>query len=224
MSVYETIGSSQLLNRMIFSGLLRPITRRVWSAGIVRRDRLQRWLATSLSVLTLTLGCLLLSGNAPAWAGINDDKFDGNIFALYAGNGSLVPPSVTLKEALKQENDATLLMFYLDDSSDCKQFSPTISRLQAFYGRAANFVPYNVDAIEPKSEYDPTEPGYYYKGAIPQTVVFDPSGNVVFNEVGQVPFEKIDDAFREMFDLPPRSDSGELQRRQFNEFNIELSD
>jgi len=29
--------------------------------------------------------------------------------------------------------------FYVDDSSDCKQYAPVVSRLQAFYGRATDF-------------------------------------------------------------------------------------
>jgi hypothetical protein len=158
----------------------------------------------------------------PAWAGIDDDRYDGNIFALYAGNGSLVPPRVSLAESLRGEKPA-ILFFYVDDSSDCKQFSIVISRLQAYYGRAASFIPVDVDAVPIKAEYSPTEAGYYYKGLVPQTVVLDQQGQVAFNEVGQVPYEKIDDSLREVFDLLPRSESVELKRRSFNEFNTELS-
>lgn len=159
---------------------------------------------------------------SPAWAGIDDDRYDGNIFALYAGNGSLVPPRVSLAESLKGEKPA-ILFFYVDDSSDCKQFSIVISRLQAYYGRAASFIPVDIDAIPVKAEYTPTESGYYYQGLVPQTVVIDGQGEVAFNEVGQVAYEKIDDSLREVFDLLPRSESEELKRRSFNEFNTELS-
>jgi len=38
--------------------------------------------------------------DATALASINDDRFDGNIFVLYGGNGSLVPPKVTLAKSL----------------------------------------------------------------------------------------------------------------------------
>ncbi|WP_017718325.1 thylakoid membrane photosystem I accumulation factor [Kamptonema formosum] len=175
-----------------------------------------------LRLLVVAAICLLLVLAQPAQAGINDDKFDGNIFVLYAGNGSLVPPKVTLAESLKQSKPA-IVTFYLDDSSDCKQFASLVSRLQAFYGRAANIIPVNVDAIAPKSSYDRTEPGYYYEGAVPQTAIIDQSGNVVFNAKGQVPYEEIDDVLRKVFDLLPRSESVELKRRSFNEFNSELS-
>ncbi|MGH8003006.1 MAG: thylakoid membrane photosystem I accumulation factor, partial [Brasilonema sp.] len=68
-----------------------------------------------------------------------------------------------------------------------------------------------------------TEPGYYYSGSVPQVIVFNQSGEVVLNKKGQVPFEEIDDKFREAFDLLPRSESVPLKRRAFNEFNSELT-
>lgn len=174
-----------------------------------------------ISSCLLILGCLFCFG-MPAVAGINDDRFDGNIFVLYAGNGSLVPPKVTLAASLEQKKPV-LLVFYVDDSSDCKQYAPVVSRMQAFYGRAANFVPVNVDAIVPKSNYKPNEPGYYYKGVVPQVLVFNQSGEVVLNEKGLVPFEQVDDTFREVFDLLPRSESVELKRRPVNEISTELT-
>jgi len=168
------------------------------------------------------MACLLILGMPSAIAGIKDDRFDGNIFVLYAGNGSLVPPKVTLAASLEQKKPV-LLVFYVDDSSDCKQYAPVVSRLQAFYGRAATFIPINVDAIVAKSSYKPSEPGYYYKGVVPQVLVFNQSGEVVLNEIGQVPFEQVDDTFREVFDLLPRSKSVDLKRRLVNELNTELA-
>ncbi|MEN8443536.1 MAG: thioredoxin family protein, partial [Cyanobacteria bacterium J06555_13] len=46
--------------------------------------------------------------------------------------------------------------------------------------------------------------------------------NLVFNEAGQVPYEKIDDLLRTVFDLLPRTESVELKRRPINEVNTEL--
>lgn len=181
----------------------------------------QQIFSTLLLTLVAGLSCLSLIGTPPALASLNDDRFDGNIFALYAGNGSLVPPKVSLAQSLKRGKPA-LLVFYLDDSRDCKQYSPTVSQLQAFYGRVANFMPISVDTIPQKQSYAPTEPGYYYNGLIPQTVLLDQSGEVVLNARGKVPFEQIDDVFRKVFDLLPRSESVELKRRSINEFNTEL--
>ena len=157
----------------------------------------------------------------PAWAGLNDDNYDGNIFALYAGNGSIVPPRFSLAQSLEQDRP-TLRFFFVDDSSDSKVFSSVVSQLQAPYGRAANFIAIAADSIAEKDTYAPNEPGYYFTGAVPQTVVFDEEANVVLNEVGQVPYETIDDTLREVFDLLPREESVELRRRPLNEVNSEL--
>ena len=169
----------------------------------------------------LAIFFLLLIATPTALASLNDDKFDGNIFALYAGNGSLVPARITLQDSLKNSKP-TLLVFFLDDSKDCKQFSTVVSQLQEFYGRAADFIPVNVDAMINPVTDDSTKVAYYYQGFVPQTVLINQQGEVVINEKGQVPFEKIDDVFREVFDLLPRSESAELKRRIVNEINIEL--
>ncbi len=175
----------------------------------------------SLAIVSIILVCSCLFA-FPAFAGINDDKYDGNVFVLYAGNGSLVPAKISLADSLKVKKPA-LLVFYVDDSSDCKKYSTVISQLQAYYGKAASFIPVTVDSLELKGKYPNTEPGYYYKGAVPQTVIVDKNGKVRLDETGQISFEKIDDTFREVFDLLPRTESIELKRRSFNEFNSELS-
>ncbi|MGI0484567.1 thylakoid membrane photosystem I accumulation factor [Pantanalinema rosaneae CENA516] len=173
-----------------------------------------------LSLLVI-LSCLWCVSAAPALAGLHDDRYDGDIFALYAGNGSLVPPKVTLDQAFQRDRPA-LLVLYVDDSSDCKEYATVISQLQAFYGRAADLIPIRVDSIPSKQQYAPTEPGYYYKGVVPQTVLLDASGKVRLNESGKIAFERIDDVLRDMFNLLPRSESVELKRRPVNEINTEL--
>jgi len=182
----------------------------------------RRIFASCLLTVFAALGCLLLMGTPPALAGIKDDNFDGNIFVLYAGNGSLVPSKVTLAQSLKRDK-TTLLVFYVDDSRDCKQYATVVSSLQAVYGRAADFIPVDVDSIPAKSTYEPTEPGYYYKGFVPHVVLFDQSGKEVLNDKGQVPFEQVDDAFRKVFNRQPREGSGTLKQRVVNEFNTELA-
>ncbi len=175
-----------------------------------------------ISKALVLLACLLILNIQPAFAGIKDDNYDGNMFVVYAGNGSLVPPRQTLAQAL-EEHKPSFLAFYVDDSQDCKEYAITISRVQEFYGKAAEIIPINVDTIPSKKDYAPTEVGYYYSGVVPQVVVFDRSGKVVLNKQGQVPFEEIDDRLREVFDLLPRTESVQLKRRSFNEFSSELS-
>lgn len=169
------------------------------------------------------LACILLINIQPALAGINDDVYDGNIFVVYAGNGSLVPPRQSLAKSL-EEHKPVFLAFYIDDSRDCKEYAISISTVQEFYGRAAEIIPIDVDTIPVKSSYEPTEPGYYYSGSVPQVVVFNQSGEVLLNKTGQVPYAEIDDKFREVFDLLPRSESLPLLRRSFNEFSSELAE
>ena len=177
--------------------------------------------AIALTLIVAVLGLSLVFWDAPAYAGLHDDDYDGNIFALYAGNGSIVPPKFSLLQSLKQDKP-TLLVFYVDDSRDSKEFSPVVSQLQAPYGRVANFIAIAADSVPVKDNYEKTEPGYYFSNAVPQTVLFDKQGNVVLNEIGQIPYEMVDDKMRELFDLLPREESVELKRRSFNEVNSEL--
>jgi len=172
-------------------------------------------------LLVILLSVSLLGGASPALAGLTDDRFDGNIFPLYAGNGSLVPPKVTMTES-RQRQRPTLLFFYVDDSSDCKSYATVISRLDEPYGWAADFIPISVDMLPEKASYDPNEPGYYYKGYVPQTVILDQAGKVVLDAKGAVAYEQIDDVFRQVFDLLPRAESAALKRRQLNEVSTEL--
>jgi hypothetical protein len=184
-----------------------------------RRSQSVIWTRVLFSGLTLVMGLMIMA--QPVWASMNDDRFDGNIFALYAGNGSLVPPKVTLAES-RERSRVALLVFFLDDSKDCKQFVDTISQLQRYYGVAADFIPVNVDALPMNAAKNALNVGDYYSGYVPQTVMINQAGEVVLDEVGQVSYEAIDDVFREVFDLLPRSESVELKRRSFNEFNSEL--
>ncbi|MEC4806138.1 MAG: thylakoid membrane photosystem I accumulation factor [Jaaginema sp. PMC 1079.18] len=183
--------------------------------------RLRHWCIAGLLAIAVTIGSWNLGTN-PAWAGLENDRYDGNIFVLYAGNGSLVPTRITLAEALQQHRPV-VLVFYVDDSRDCKEYALVVSRLQESYDRVASFIPVDVDSLALNQEYSLNAPGHYYRGFVPQVVVFDQNGDVRLDEIGQVAYEKVDDVLREVFNLLPRSESVELKRRPFNEFNAELS-
>jgi len=94
-----------------------------------------------------------------SYSEINNDRYDGNIFVVYAGNGSLVPSKLTLKQSLDREMPV-ILVYYLDDNSDSKQFAFIVSRFQEFYGRAASIIPVNIDTIPSQDQYQPDEVGY----------------------------------------------------------------
>ncbi|MEB3124204.1 MAG: thylakoid membrane photosystem I accumulation factor [Synechococcales bacterium] len=139
---------------------------------------------------------------SPCFAGINDDHFDGNIFALYAGNGSLIPPKVSLSDSLRLQKPA-LLVFYLDDSRDCKLYSEVVSNLQSYYGRVTDFIPLNIDSLPLSPSPELSDPSHYFRGKVPQTVLIDQSGKVVLDSIGNVPFDGVDAQFRRVFGLPP---------------------
>lgn len=191
--------------------------------AIARLRLLFPWkkLAGLALALMLVLGGVFWQPSA-AIAGLNDDRYDGDIFALYASNGSLVPPKYTLEEALKRERPV-LLVLYVDDSSDCKLYSNVVSRLQEFYGRAADFLAVRVDSLPLAEKPTKTDAAYYFNGVVPQTVLFDAKGKPVLNQAGILPYEQVDDVFREVFDLLPRSESVVLKRRPLNEINTELA-
>ena len=199
------------------------ILRELFSSDKTFSDSVQGKPKLPLVCSKLAIGLLILAMSfsiwiSPASASIDDDRYDGNIYILYGGNGSLVPPRMDLPTTLKR-NKPAILVFYVDDSSDCKQFSFVVTRLQEFYGRAASIIPVSVDSLVDKEQYTPEEPAYYYSGVVPETVVLDQQGKAVYDGKGQVPYEEIDDALREVFDLLPRSESTVLKRRSFNEYN-----
>jgi hypothetical protein len=158
----------------------------------------------------------------PVSATINDDRYEGSVYVLFGGNGSLVPPRMDLPTSLKREKPA-ILVFCVDDSRDCKQFSIEVTRLQEFYGRAASIIPVSVDSFIDQDKYSPSEPAYYYHGLVPETVILDQKGKVVYDGTGQVAYEEMDDVLRKVFDLLPRSESTVLKRRSFNEFNAGMT-
>ncbi|MEL6493701.1 MAG: thylakoid membrane photosystem I accumulation factor [Cyanobacteria bacterium J06623_7] len=175
-----------------------------------------------LSIYSLIAVIICFCWILPASATLDDDRYEGNIYVLFGGNGSLVPPRMDLPTSLQREKPA-ILVFYVDDSRDCKQFSIVVTRLQEFYGRAASIIPVSIDSFIDKEQYSPDEPAFYYSGVVPETVILDQKGKIVYDGKGQVAYEEMDDVLREVFDLLPRSESEVLKRRSFNEFNSSIT-
>jgi hypothetical protein len=178
------------------------------------------WSQLALSLLVVIASFAIWT--VPVSATINDDRYEGSVYVLFGGNGSLVPPRMDLPTSLKREKPA-ILVFCVDDSRDCKQFSIEVTRLQEFYGRAASIIPVSVDSFIDQDKYSPSEPAYYYHGLVPETVILDQKGKMVYDGTGQVAYEEMDDVLRKVFDLLPRSESTVLKRRSFNEFNAGMT-
>ena len=187
-------------------------------------ERLRRTLgAVAALLLVLAVG---LGLGAPAEASLENDRYDGNIFALYAGNGSLVPPRSSLELAL-QEHRVAVVVYYLDDSSVSKRFAPVVSELQRVWGNRVELIPLVTDPLRPggkaaAGDLPSGDPSRYWSGLIPQVVVFDREGQVVFDASGQVEVDAINGAVSRATGLPLPAPSGLGSTRSFNELNSEV--
>ncbi len=169
-----------------------------------------------VKILSVCLAFLLLA--APLHAARDTDSYDGNIFPIYAGNGSLVPPSTTVAEALRKKR-TSVIIFYLDDSSTSKAFAPVVSGLKLLWGSSIDLIPLTTDSLQNRPSTNPKEPSYYWHGKIPQVVVLDGSGKVELDEEGQVSIEKINKAISKATGLDEPSFS--ITIKSFNEYNSE---
>ena len=156
----------------------------------------------------------------PVYSARDTDSYDGNIYPIYAGNGSLVPPSSTLSESLK--NDRTsVLVFYLDDSATSKQFAPVVSGIKLLWSSSIDLIPLSIDEIDNGEKKTPKDPGFYWHGKIPQTVILDGKANVLLDQEGQVSFDEINDAISKGTGL--KKPDFNLTVKSFNEYNSEPS-
>lgn len=133
----------------------------------------------------LLLLALLLGQASPSLAALTTNSYDGNIYALYAGNGSLVPPRSTLEQALAAHR-AAVVVYYLDDASASKRFAPSVSEVQRLWGNNIELIPLAVDPLQNRPDQGSLDPAHYWHGRIPQVVVFNPDGEVLLDAEGQV--------------------------------------
>ena len=148
------------------------------------------------------------------------NSYDGNIFPIYAGNGSLVPPTISLSEAL-DKNRTSVVVYYLDDSADSKAFAPAVSALKLIWGGSIELIPLTTDELQSQPRNDPRLPAYYWHGKIPQVVVIDGQGEVRLDQEGQVALEDINEAISKATGLDKPSYTVKI--KSFNEYNSEPS-
>ena len=172
-----------------------------------------------LRIFSSLLIVLLLFVN-PVFSARDTDSYDGNIFPIYAGNGSLVPPPSTLSESSKNER-TSVMVFYLDDSSTSKQFAPVVSGIKLLWSSSVDLIPLAIDELDNDDQKTYKDPGYYWHGNIPQTVILDGKGNVLLDEEGQVSFDQINDAITKATGL--KKPDFDLTVKSFNEYNSEPS-
>lgn len=169
----------------------------------------------------ITVSIALLLHVAPAAAVLNSDSYDGNIYALYAGNGSLVPPRSTLSDAMA-EHRPIVLGFFLDDSAASKQYAVVFNELQRLWGRSVELILLPTDPLQNRASHGPTDPASYWKGVIPQVVVFNTDGTPVLDETGAVSIDAINAALTDVTGLKPQGDVKLSLSRDVNELNSEI--
>jgi len=173
-------------------------------------------------VLTIVARVLALVGLVglmwalPSYGAVNDDRFDGNIFVLYGGNGSLVPPKVTLEQSIQELKRPALLLFYVDDSADCKRITPLMNQVQLYFGKLISLIPVNVDSL-----LVDTSLADYYSGVVPQWVLIDREKRVTYTYEGLPDPPDLDRALRSVVGIDAPSPLATLKNDApfFNEFN-----
>jgi hypothetical protein len=183
------------------------------------------WLLRPLLALLLGVclgaGLLISPAVQPAEASLTNNNYDGNIYALYAGNGSLVPPRSSLGQALA-ENRPAVVVYYLDDDAASKQFSPAVSELQRLWGNQIELIPLVTDPLQNRADQGPSDPAHYWHGHTPQVVVFDGGGRVLLDQEGQVPLDAINDAVSQATGITIPEEFRRSTMVSINELNAEV--
>lgn len=179
---------------------------------------LARWFKAQVLPWVAMVVLLVVACPSLAWASLENDRYDGNIYALYAGNGSLVPPRLSLAEAMGAHR-VTLLVYYLDDSSVSKRFAGVVSELQRVWGNSIELIPLVTDPLQGRADGGPTDPLHYWRGVIPQVVVLGTDGSVLFEAAGQVDIDSIHGALSQATGLPLPPVRSERSVASFNELN-----
>ncbi len=164
--------------------------------------------------------CISLCINIPVYGSRISDSYDGNIFPIYAGNGSLVPPQTTLKEAI-QNKRVSILFFYLDDSADSKALAPLIAGLDLIWKNNIDIIPMTTDELQNKDFTDPLEEGFYWNGYIPQTIIIDENGLIKFDKNGLIDLDEVNQVISEIKGIEFEDSSFSV--KSFNEYNSQIS-
>ena len=176
-----------------------------------------------MKIFQYLLIILIIFSSYPANAARETDSFDGNIFPIYAGNGSIVPPKTTLKESLKNKR-TSVLFFYLDDSSESKAMAPVISGLDLLWRENIDIIALTTDELQNEEALkEPDQPNFYWNGLIPQTIILDGNGEVKFDQNGMVDFGELNNIISESTGIKVNTNS-KFTVEAFNEYNSTISE
>ena len=148
------------------------------------------------------------------------DSYDGNIFPIYAGNGSIVPPQTTLRESINNKR-ISILFFYLDDNSDSKALAPAISGLDLIWRNTIDIIALTTDELQNEKKEDPNEENFYWNGLIPQTLVLDGNGIIRYDKNGIIDIDEINKIISDIKGIEYSKSSFSIE--SFNEYNSRIS-
>ena len=171
-------------------------------------------------IKSLLLISILFFLNSPVNASRTTDSYDGNIFPIYAGNGSIVPPQTSLKESIENER-ISILFFYLDDSADSKLVVPIISGLDLIWRNNIDIIALTTDELQGREFTNTEEEGYYWNGYIPQTVLIDGEGNIKYDKNGLIDIDEINKIIGDIKGIELEDTSFSVE--SFNEYNSIIS-
>jgi hypothetical protein len=169
-----------------------------------------------LQALFATLLTLVLALAAPAQAARDTNSYDGNIFALYAGDGALVPPHLSLADAMAAKRPV-LLAFFLDDSAASKEFAPLLSDLSGRWGKVVELIALPSDPYQVNPKAAAGDPSHYWRGTVPQLLVLNNEGTVLLDVDGRMDPSEIEAALSKATGLS--ISGGERRSTSFNEIN-----
>ena len=156
----------------------------------------------------------------PAYSARDTNSFDGNIFPIYAGNGSMVPPASSISKSINNKR-TSVIFYYLDDSATSKAYAAVISGLKLLWTTSIDIIPITTDELQGTTTKDRNDPAYYWHGNIPQIVVLNGDGEVKLDEEGQIPIDKLNEAIGNASGLNPPDFN--ITIKSFNEYNSEAS-
>ena len=85
------------------------------------------------------------------------------------------------------------------------------------WSSSVDLIPLSIDELDNDDQKTSSDPGYYWHGKIPQTVILDGKGNVLLDKEGQVSFDDINNAIT--IGTVLKKPDFDLTVKSFNEYN-----
>jgi hypothetical protein len=108
------------------------------------------------------------------------------------------------------------------NSYDGNIYAVAFNELQRLWGRSVELILLPTDPLQNRASHGPTDPATYWRGVIPQVVVFNTDGTPVLDETGAVSIDAINAALTDVTGLKPQGDVKLSLSRDVNELNSEI--